>query len=151
MSNSLIDGIDNVKVYDEVPNIAQGSYELEVENLMADRSKQTGNDYFRATVKVLKAEGQGATPVGTTTQILLSSPKFPEYAIKDMKKLVAAVAGMKASEVTQQNVKTIITDEQPAKGNVFKAVVTHAKDDDGTVKTYKSGDPVCNYNFSAAT
>lgn len=153
MSNAMLDGLDEVKVFENLPKLNPGAvYEVEVNNLALGRSFKTGNDYFRATVTVVKADGKDATPVGTTAQMLfVPSKKFPQYEQANMKRLCAAVSGVKPSEITAANVKYLVGDDQPAKGNVFKVGVSTTLDDDGALKTFDSGDPILKYEFGSVS
>lgn len=151
MSNALLDGLDDVKVYEELPFLDIGAnYELEVENLTVGKSRDTGNDYFRAVVKVLSAEGAKTNALGTKASIIFSQHrKYPEYAQKDMKRFCAAVSGTSPTEITGENIRYLIGSDQPAAGTVFKATVTQAVNSDGEPKTRADGSPIAEYKFSS--
>ncbi len=152
-NSGLLSGIDDVVVREDLPTLGLGVYpELEVEQMFSGVAFKSKLNYCRVTVKVIKSDGAGAMPAGTRANLIFTETPYPnltEQVKGDIKSLCAAVAKVSPNEIKAHQVGAMFSDEQPATGNTFAAIVTQKVGKDGEPKTFSSGAPVPQYRFSA--
>lgn len=123
---TIYDRADSVAVTDRSPILNEkgrpGTYVLEFLGAVAGESKKSKKDYFKANFKVIKAEGDDAFQVGTEVAQFFNEDPY-DYWIKDMKRLVAALTGTKASQVTGKNIEELTQADNPAQGILVRAKV----------------------------
>lgn len=114
-----------------MPNLSDslGTYTVELAEAVIKASsnpKKKGAPFFKATVKVLTAEGPNALPVGTMASIIITDTGF-DYFKRDLKYLVGAALGEDPKTVKTDTITGFVSDDQPARGAKFMVMVNPPK------------------------
>lgn len=139
---TIYDTADDVVVIDRLPVLNEknrpGTYILRFEQAIAANSKKTNKPFFKAIFTVVKSEGEGAHPVGAEVAHFITEDPYG-YFIKDMKRLVGALTGTKASAVTKANIEELTQSDNPAAGVLVRAKVAPKSESSSfLVVTYES-------------
>jgi hypothetical protein len=92
----IFSGIEDVKVFEEVPYLKVGpngesiKYRLRVKSLEAGLTKVQKKEFFRGTFEVISASAEGGNEPGTDVQVYIT-PRGFEYHIKDIKAMTTAI------------------------------------------------------------
>src|SRR5687768_6738746 len=121
--SSWMDGIDNVQLSSRLPAPPLGSHEA---TLVSVREHQSTRGAGIGLLVEVEIDG-----VPYAWRINLGG-KFPEYGQRDAKQLCAALLGIEdparaATEVTKAVTTSILSDDQPCKGNKFQITVFESK------------------------
>jgi hypothetical protein len=131
MSKSVFAAIDDVNPTEKLPQLAYGTYTVEIGALK--HVKGMNGSYFIPEMKVLESAGEGATPAGTrASQLIRLDGRFPKTAFGNVKLFAAALTGKPVDDITGETIDMLVSDEQPARGEKLKVTVSPIKTKAGT-------------------
>jgi hypothetical protein len=138
---SMWDGIEAVQANQKLPYLSKGSYIVELVSALEGLGGLTKEPFFKVTMKVVEATGDGSTAPGTLCCWVTKKDKY-NYYLRDIKNWAAAVLAVPSSEVTAALVQGICS-EPEAVGTRFLVQVD--------VEAKKNGlGEVTKYRFFAA-
>jgi hypothetical protein len=126
-------GIEDVSAYTKRIYVNQipGTHEADVLSVKSDQ-KQNGLYFLSAELKITESTNPAVKP-GTIVDFYVDSAKFEgTLFLKESKKFAAAVLKENVDNIEEDDLLSLVSEDQPATGEKVKIVVTPA--------SYKKGD-----------